>query len=67
MKAILVQWTTRPANMPDWFQHGNEIDITWDQIRQLYEAGANIMIKHDRLGGDVTAMVCVDDRGFSQR
>lgn len=67
MKAILIQWVNRPTNIPDWFEHTKEMDISWEQIKELYESGANVMIKHDRLGGDLTALVCVDDRGFTQR
>lgn len=66
MKAILLQWKDKPANLPSWFDHTKEMDISWDQIQELYECGVNLMIKHDRLGGDHTAVIYVDWKGFSR-
>jgi hypothetical protein len=68
MKALLVIWVDRPKNLPEWFQHGKEMDITPEQIMELYNSGSNVMIKHPSLnsiGYDI--LVAVDNQGFGQR
>lgn len=64
MKALLGIWATRPANLPSWFIPGNEIEISAEQIMELYNSGSNVMLRHHKAD---TMFLFVDDRGFSQR
>jgi hypothetical protein len=58
-----MRWTP-----PSWWVNGGEADITPDQLKELYDSGINIMIKHssDRDDNPYT-LLAVDDMRFNQR
>ena len=66
MKAVLCNWAGSAKNLPAWFVHDTEIDISPEQIQELYDTGNNVMLKHSHQHADVM-VVFVDDRSFTQR
>jgi hypothetical protein len=63
MKAVLAWWVSRPDNLPEWFEYHKEMEITPEQIIELYNTGNNVMLWH----GDDQIIIFVDDKKFSQR
>lgn len=63
MKVKMAIWIDTPANLPKWFEPKKEIDITPEQIVELFESGANIMLRHD----NDCSLLFVDSRAFTQR
>ena len=64
MKFIMCEWAYGCKNLPSWFKHDQEADLTIDQIKELYDTGNNVMLCH---GKDGVNILFVDDRRFSQR
>ena len=64
MKVTLAWWVSRPSNLPEWFEHNKEIDITPEQIMELYNTGNNVMLWHS---SDGKTVVFVDHKRFTQR
>lgn len=70
MKAILVIWAGRPSNLPSWFENGKEKETSWDDIQELYNSGANVMLIHNfdkTKESHHDIMIGVDTQGFQQR
>jgi hypothetical protein len=81
MKATLYDWAGTAKNfpkrmpkklrakakLPDWFAHQTTIDISWEQIKELYDSGINVMLKHCFETDPSEMIVFVDDQGFGQR
>jgi hypothetical protein len=63
MRVYMCIWVERPKNLPEWFKYGEEADVSWEQITELYDSGANVMLLHR---DDVT-FLAVDNRSFTQR
>ena len=66
MKAIMYVWVEKPDNLPSWFEHNKSIDITQDQIMELFKGGANVMMLHGTEPDD-EILLAVDTRMFGQR
>lgn len=65
MKSLLLHWAVKPTNLPEWFEHQKVMDVSPEQIMELYNTGNNVMLRHV---GDSTLMtIFVDDRAFGQR
>lgn len=65
MKVSFYNWCGTAKNLPDWFKHQEEGEVTWEQIQELYATGNNIMLMHHSDGSGTT--LAVDDRRFGQR
>jgi hypothetical protein len=63
MKVRMVEWIGGIKNLPSWFKNGEDIDISYDQIKELYDTGNNIMLCHS--GDD--SVLFVDNKRFTQR
>ena len=63
MKVLMCEWVGGIKDLPSWFKHGEETDVSWDQIKELFDIGNNVMIKRHR----ATIMLAVDNLGFNQR
>ena len=51
--------------LPAWFIDRQEAEITFEQIKELYDTGYNVMMKH---GDDTHPMLlAVDYRAFTSR
>lgn len=64
MKVLMCNWAGTAKNLPAWFKHDKEAEVSWEQIQELYETGNNVMMKHVPSLGHI---LFVDDRGFGQR
>ena len=64
MKAELAWWVSRPDNLPDWFERGKVMEITAEQIMELYQTGNNVMLWH---ASNNDMIIFVDDKRFSVR
>jgi len=65
MKSLLLFWATKPANLPEWFVHEKVMEVSPDQIIELYNTGNNVMLRH--VGDSSLMTIMVDDRAFTQR
>lgn len=64
IKVFCFKWITDIPNLPDWFEHEKSIEISPEQIIELFNSGNNIMLWHHY---DKTKMLSVDVKKFSQR
>ena len=56
-------WAYGTENLPSWFKHNEEIDVSWEQIKELFDTGNNVMFNHS--GEKV--ILWVDHKRFTQR
>jgi hypothetical protein len=63
MKARMVEWVGGIKNLPMWFKSGQDSDISWEQIKELFDTGNNVMLSHS--GNDI--VIFVDNKRFTQR
>lgn len=69
MKVKLAKWVGNIPNLPSWFIVDKVIDITFDQLIELYNTGNNIMLRHwscTECTSDC-ALLFVDNKNFGQR
>lgn len=64
MQVKLRNWAGTAKNLPQWFKDESVIDITLEQIKELFDTGNNLMLCHD-INNDI--IVFVDNRCFSHR
>lgn len=65
---LMVEWVGGIKNLPTWFKHGERAHVTWDQVKELYDTGNNVMIRHyHNNDSGLDAALYVDDKGFNQR
>lgn len=64
MQARMVEWVGGIKNLPTWFKSGEELDISWEQVKELYDTGNNVMLVHS---GNENTYLFVDNRRFTQR
>jgi len=64
---FMVKWVLDVKNLPTWFKHGERAHVTWDQVKELYDTGNNVMIRHTDSGSEFDAALYVDNKGFTQR
>ena len=77
MKVITCCWTGEKetvSKLPSWFQHVTDhtkievIDVSWEQIKELYETGLHVMLYHVKDSPDDYEMILyVDHKRFYQR
>lgn len=61
MKVSMCEWIPgQIKNLPAWFKHGQEAEVTWAQIQELYDCGANVLLTH-------SGLLAVDTMRFQQR
>jgi hypothetical protein len=63
MKFLTCKWIFDLPNLPAWFEHDKEVDISLEQIKKLYDTGYNVMLCHQK-DGDI---LFVDNKRFGQR
>lgn len=63
MKFIMHNWVSPDKRLPEWFKDNEEIDLTLEQLKELYDTGLNIMLYHF----DKRNILFVDSKRFSQR
>lgn len=63
MKVIMFNWAFQAKNLPEWFKHDEEADVTTDQMMELFSTGNNIMLTHFKDG----VILFVDNKRFTQR
>jgi hypothetical protein len=63
MKVLMYNWAYEKMNLPAWFKHQEEAEISWSQIEQLYASGINVMLFH---AADEHVLY-VDNKRFTQR
>jgi len=59
----MIEWVGGIKNLPTWFKHGEDAELTWNQIEELYATGNNVMLFH----ADTDNILCVDNKRFTQR
>lgn len=64
MKVRMVAWVGGIKNLPTWFKHGEDAEVSWAQVEELFATGNNVMISHAD-GEEVNLFV--DNRRFTQR
>ena len=52
--------------LPNWFAEGEEADLTWSHIQELYDLGINVYLQHILLGEVPVMRVNVSSVGFGQ-
>ena len=62
MKVRMVEWVGGIKNLPVWFKSGEDLDITWEQIKELYETDNNIMLVHS---GNIESVLFVNNKRFT--
>ena len=65
MRSVLFKWHHSVLNLPLWFKHNEVIDITPEQIMELYNSGNDVMMRH--VGESTIITIFVDNKGFIQR
>ena len=63
MKVHMVEWVGGIKNLPAWFKHGEEANVTWQDIEDLYNTGNSVMLSH----GNSCMILWVDNKRFTQR
>jgi hypothetical protein len=63
MKIAMCNWCGEKMDLPAWFKHGEEAEVSWDQIQDLYESGINVMM----LFSKGSRILAVDTKRFGQR
>lgn len=63
MKTRMVEWVGGIKNLPSWFSSGEDIDLSFEQLKEIYDTGNNIMLVHS---GE-TNVLFVDNKRFTQR
>ena len=66
LKVLMCNWYGKKnvENMaPSWFVHDQTLEISWDQLKELYETGLNIKLSHKENG---LSLLGVSDTGFGQ-
>lgn len=53
----------KKLQLPSWFKDRETAEITWDQLRELYDTGASIALKHTKNGSTLGISLT----GFYQR
>lgn len=70
MKILICSWAGASLLEPTAYRHEQPFEGTLEDVLrvagELYAVGLNVMLRH-RTGGDVDAILWVDDRGFTQR
>lgn len=68
MKIHMYMWVGGIKNLPSWFKHGEQAEVSLNQIIELYNTGNNIMLSHtlDDEGKEM-ALLAVDNKRFTQR
>ena len=65
MKMRMVEWVGGEIkNLPTWFKSGEDLDISWEQIKELYDTGNNVMLCHN---SDNEHTIYVDNKRFTKR
>lgn len=68
MKASMIEWVGGIKNLPAWFKHGEEKDISLEEVQELFNTGNNIMLCHYKSESDEDCVfLAVDDKRFTQR
>lgn len=68
IKAVMISWVGDIKKLPAWFKDREEAELTWDQIKELYDLGNNIMVKHWKFTDNSIGMfLAVDNKSFTQR
>jgi len=65
IKVSMNDWYMDAKNLPDWFVHGKDAEITWEQLQELHNAGLSIMLRQPGKTG--ICLLGVSNTGFSQR
>lgn len=64
MKVFCAEFVGGIKNLPTWWKNNTEMDVTPEQIIELYNTGNNVMLNHSTVQGTI---LWVDDRRFTQR
>lgn len=74
MRAYLHNWAGEKfKNLPSWWESNNQKDnlpreVSWEQIQELYETGANVMLYHvTEDDGVKSTVIFIDTKRFGQR
>lgn len=67
MKVHMYAWVGGIPNLPAWFKHQEEAEVSLEQILELYATGNNVMLKHFSFEDGEGNLLAVDERGFGQR
>ena len=59
----MVKFAGDVPNLPEWFVHGKDIDLTVEQIQELFDTGNNVMMTHN----EPDNYLWVDSKMFRQR
>ena len=69
MKVYMFKWVGRIENLPEWFKNQEIADVSLEQIKELYDTGNNIMLRHWKHpdSDEPIMMLAVDNGRFNQR
>lgn len=74
MRAYLHNWAYEKFNnLPSWWKENSEKDkepreVSWEQIQELYETGANVMLYPAKEDDDVkSTIIFIDTKRFTTR
>ena len=64
----MIEWVGGIKNLPIWFKHGEELDVSTEQMMELFNNGNNIMLCHYKSESNEDCIfLAVDDKRFAQR
>ncbi|HUU88456.1 MAG TPA: hypothetical protein VMX17_11990 [Candidatus Glassbacteria bacterium] len=66
IKVHMLLWYGNIPNLPSWFKDREDGEITIEQIKELYDSGVNVMLKHYKDDPEVM-LLAVDTARFNQR
>jgi len=66
MKASLYIWRHNPPNLPTWFQHKAIAEVSWEQIKELYELGINVKLINTSDISEIDIILYVDTGLFTR-
>lgn len=66
MKVFMSEWVSGIKNLPEWFKHGQETEVSMEQILELFKTGNNVMLAHYGTDG-MEMLLAVDNKRFTQR
>jgi hypothetical protein len=69
MQVLMFNWTGEAKNLPEWFQHTQYAEVSWEQIKELLATGNNIMLYNgiDKFSSQETIILYVDNKRFTMR
>jgi hypothetical protein len=69
MQVLMFNWAGEAKNLPEWFKHNQQAEVSWEQVEELLATGNNVMLYNgiDKFSSQETLIMYVDNRRFTMR